>query len=445
MSSQTPARKTEGLGQVFRALQNRNYRLFFFGQGVSLIGTWMQTIALGWLVYRLTHSPFLLGMVGFAGQLPMFLLTPFAGVFSDRWQRRRVLVVTQILAMVQALTLSILTLTGHIQVWQLMILAVFLGLINSFDMPTRQAFTLEMVDRQEDLANAIALNSSIFNASRLIGPTIAGILISWVGEGTCFLLNGISYIAVITSLLSMRLAPPRAPALKKNILLGLMEGVQYAFGFLPIRNILLLLALISLVAMPYTVMMPVFAKDILHGGPHTLGILMGAAGVGALIGTIFLAARKTISGLASKIPLAATCFGLGLIGFSLSSRLFISLPLIALAGFGMMVNMASSNTILQTIAEEDKRGRLMSLYAMAFAGMAPFGSLGAGVLSSHLGVQTTMALGGGICLIGAGLFSLQLPQLRALVRPIYRQKGILPSVATGLAAAAELTSATREG
>jgi MFS family permease len=445
MSSPTPFRKTTSLKQVFRALNNRNYRLFFFGQGVSLIGTWMQTIALGWLVYRITHSPFLLCMVGFAGQLPMLFLTPLAGVLSDRWQRRRVLVATQSLAMLQALALAYLTLAGLIQVWHLMVLAVFLGVVNSLDMPTRQAFTLEMVDRKEDLANAIALNSSVFNASRLIGPTIAGILISLVGEGTCFLLNGLSYIAVIVALSSMRLSSPQARASEKNFLKDLQVGLRYAFGFLPIRNILLLLALVSLVGMPYTILMPVFAKDILRGGAHTLGILMAGAGVGALVGTIYLAARNSVVGLGTRIPLAAACFGVGLIGFSFSRHLLLSLPLIALAGFGMMVSMASSNTILQTIVEEDKRGRLMSLYAMAFAGMAPFGSLLAGTLSTRIGAPATLTLGGCVCLVGAGLFALQLRQLRALVRPIYCEKGILPAVASGLSAASELTSATREG
>jgi MFS family permease len=284
VSAPTPLRKTTGLRQIFRALNNRNYRLFFFGQGVSLIGTWMQTIAQGWLVYRITHSPFLLGMVGFAGQLPLLLLTPLAGVLSDRWPRRPVLVVTQSLAMLQALALACLTLTGFIQVWHIMVLAVFSGAINSFDMPTRQAFTLEMVGRKEDLPNAIALNSSVFNASRLIGPSIAGILISLVGEGTCFLLNGLSYIAVIVALLSMRLAPPQARASAGDFLRDLQVGVHYAFGFLPIRNILLLLAVVSLVGMPYTVLMPVFAKDVLHGGAQTLGILMASTGVGAQLG-----------------------------------------------------------------------------------------------------------------------------------------------------------------
>jgi MFS family permease len=443
--SPTPLRKTTGLKQVFRALDNRNYRLFFFGQGVSLIGTWMQTIALGWLVYRITHSPFLLGMVGFAGQLPMLLLTPLAGVLSDRWQRRRVLVITQSLAMLQALVLAGLTLTGLIQVWQIMVLAVFSGAVNSFDMPTRQAFTLEMVDRKEDLPNAIALNSSVFNVSRLIGPSIAGILISLVGEGVCFLLNGLSYIAVVAALLSMRLAPPQVRVSEKDLLKDLQAGVHYAFGFLPIRNILLLLAVVSLVGMPYTVLMPVFAKDVLHGGAQTLGILMACAGVGALTGTIYLAARNSVVGLGKRIPLAAACFGLGLIGFSWSRHMLLSLPLIAVAGFGMMVNMASSNTILQTIAEEDKRGRLMSLYAMSFAGMAPLGSLLAGTLSTRIGAPATLTVGGVVCLVGAGLFALQLPQLRALIRPIYSQKGILPALASGLSAAGELSSPTREG
>ena len=267
----------------------------------------MQTIAVGWLVYRITHSPFLLGMVGFAGQLPMLLLTPVAGVLSDRWPRRRVLVATQSLAMLQALTLAGLTLSGIIQVWHLVALAVFSGAINSFDVPTRQAFTLEMVGRKEDLPNAIALNSSLFNASRLIGPTVAGVLISLVGEGTCFLLNGLSYIAVIAALLSMRLVRPQAHALQENLLRDLQVGVHYAFGFLPIRNILLLLAVVSLVGMPYTVLMPVFAKDVLRGGAQTLGILMACAGVGALTGTIYLAARNSVSYWA---VLAAACWRL---------------------------------------------------------------------------------------------------------------------------------------
>lgn len=432
------------VGQIFRALKNRNYRLFFLGQGVSLVGTWMQTIAMGWLVYRLTHSPFLLGAVGFAGQIPMFVMTPFAGVLSDRWQRRRVLIATQTLSMLLALALAVLTLTHLVQVWQIVVLAVLLGAVNSFDMPARQAFTLEMVGRKEDLANAIALNSSLFNASRLLGPSLAGVLISLFGEGLCFLLNGVSYIAVILALLAMRLAPAPAQAREKDIFQDLWAGVRYAFGFLPIRNILLLLGLVSLVGMPYTVLMPVFAKDILHGGPETLGFLMACAGLGALIGAVYLAARRTVVGLGAWIAYAAGLFGLGLIGFSVSRSLLLSALMLAVSGFGMIVGMASSNTILQTIAEEDKRGRLMSLYALSFAGMAPFGSLLAGTLSARIGAPATLAFGGLASLAGATLFALQLPQLRNLVRPIYREKGILPAVAAGLQTASELTSPPRE-
>jgi len=440
----SPAPKHSGLWPIFRALDNRNYRFFFFGQGVSLIGTWMQQLAMGWLVYRLTGSAFLLGIVGFAAQIPMLLLAPFAGVLSDRWRRHRVLIATQALSMLQAFTLAILTLTGSIQIWHIIVLSVILGLVNSFDMPARQAFTLEMVDRKEDLSNAIALNSSLFNASRLLGPALAGVIIAALGEGLCFLLNAVSYLAVLYSLLAMRLGPQPAQARETHILEGLREGLRYAFGFLPIRNILLLLGLTSLVGMPYTILMPVVAKDILHGGPATLGILMAGTGVGALLGAIYLASRKTVLGLGRWIAVATGLFGFGLIGFSFSRHLALSLPMLFVSGFGMIVGIAASNTILQTIAEEDKRGRLMSLYVVSFAGMAPFGSLLAGVLSSRIGAPATLAWCGAVCLLGGALFASQLKSLRAEVRPIYRAKGILPPVAAGLLTASELTSPPRE-
>lgn len=435
----------EAWERTFRSLQNRNYRLFFFGQGISLIGTWMQTVAMSWLVYRLTGSALLLGTVGFASQVPLLLLTPFAGVVSDRWPRRGLLVVTQAWSMLLALALAVLTLTGAVRVWHLIVLAVLLGVVNAFDMPIRQAFTLEMVDRKEDLPNAIALNSSLFNGSRLIGPTLAGALIAGVGEGLCFLLNGLSYLAVLWALLAMRLGPRPSRAPEPNLLRGLRDGFSYAFGSLPIRNILLLLGLLSLVGMPYVVLMPVFAKDILQGGPGTLGLLMASTGVGALVGAILLAARRTIVGLGRLIPFAAGLFGLALIGFAASRSLYLSVPLLIVSGFGMIVNMASSNTILQTIAEEDKRGRLMGLYALSFAGTAPFGSLLAGWLSSRYGAPLVLAWGGVLCIVGAALFLLQLEQLRQQVRPIYRAKGILPEVAQGLAAAEEMTAPPREG
>jgi MFS family permease len=431
------ARWTETWVRTFRALRGRNYRWFFFGQGVSLIGTWMQTVAMGWLVYRLTHSAFLLGLVGFTSQLPMLVLMPFAGVLTERRDRRNVLVATQSLALVQAAVLAALTLSGTVRVWQLVALSAVMGAINAFDMPTRQAFTIDMVERKEDLANAIALNSSLFNASRLLGPTAAGVLIATVGEGICFLLNSFSYLAVILALLAMRLPPrPLRPG-PGDLVADLRAGLDYAFGFLPIRAILLLLSVVSLVGIPYMVLMPVFAKDILRGGPGTLGVLMGASGVGALLGALYLASRRSVVGLGRWIAFATALFGASLIAFAWSRSLAVSLVLLAVSGFGMIVAMAASNTILQTIAEEDKRGRLMSLYALSFAGLAPFGSLLAGGLSSWIGAPATLTWCGAACLLGTLWFARQLPAVRAHIRPIYRAKGILPDVAAGLQNASE--------
>ena len=308
--------ESAGLAFTFRALGSRNYRLFFAGQGISLIGTWMQQIAMIWLVYRLTHSPFLLGVVGFAGQIPTFLFAPFAGVLADRWNRHRTIVVTQTLSLLQAATLAVLVLTGTVEVWHLVVLAVILGAINAFDMPTRQSFIVQMIERKKDLANAIALNSAMVTATRLLGPSIAGILIGAFGEGICFLVNAISYVAVIAALLAMRVAPPPARPANGRMIDGLKEGFAYVAGFAPVRDILLLLALISFMGMPYHILMPVFAKDILGGGAHTLGFLMGASGLGALVGTIYLAMRKTIRGFGRIIAAAAMVFGVGLVAFS---------------------------------------------------------------------------------------------------------------------------------
>jgi MFS family permease len=415
----------KGLQLIFRALHHRNYRLFFGGQGVSLIGTWMQQIAMSWLVYRMTNSTFLLGVIGFLGQIPAFLLSPFAGVLIDRWNRHRILVGTQSLAMIQAFILALLTLTGTIAIWHIIILALFLGFVNAFDMPTRQAFVVEMVETGEDLGNAIALNSFLFNGARLLGPSIGGILISLLGEGMCFLLNGISFIAVIAALLAMKMAKREIRSKSSNVLKGVKEGFAYAFGFPPIRSLLLLLALVSLTGMPYTVLMPVFAKNILHGGPHTLGFLLGASGVGALVGAIYLASRKSILGLGKLIIIALNIFGTGLIVFSISRTLSLSLLFLGFTGFGMMVQMASSNTVLQTIVEEDKRGRVMSLYTMAFMGMVPFGSLLAGSLASKIGAPGTIIISGAACILGSILLARKLPLLRELVRPIYMRRGII--------------------
>jgi MFS family permease len=425
---------------MLRALSHRNYKLFFSGQSISLIGTWMTRIATSWLVYRLTGSALLLGVVGFAGQIPSFLLAPFAGVLVDRWNRHRLLIATQVLALLQSLALAILALTGVVQIWHVILLSVFQGLINAFDMPARQAFVVEMVEKREDLANAIALNSSIVNAARLLGPSIGGVIIAAVGEGWCFMLDAISYLAVIASLLAMKITPRMTKQIKEaKMLQQLREGWRYASGFAPIRKVLMLLALVSLVGMPYTVLMPVFANEILHGGPNTLGLLMAASGVGALAGALLLAARKSVLGLGKFIPLMAGAFGAGLIAFSFSRALWLSLLLMVVTGLGFMVQMAASNTVLQTIVEEDKRGRVMSFYTMAFMGTAPFGSLLAGSVADRIGAPYTLLIGGFGCIVGALWFATSLPALRQDVRPIYVKIGILPEMAAGIQNTSELS------
>jgi MFS family permease len=413
-----------GLSLIFRALYHRNYRLFFGGQGISLIGTWMQQIAMSWLVYHLTNSAFLLGVVGFSSQICSFIFSPFAGVFSDRWNRHHMLVATQSFAMIQAFIMAFLTLTHRITIHQIIFLSILLGLVNAFDIPTRQSFVVQMVERREDLGNAIALNSFLFNGARLVGPSIAGILISILGEGMCFLLNGISFLAVIIALLEMKIKPDKKDPEETRVLKRLKEGFIYAFSFLPIRNILLMLAWTSLVGMAYTTLMPVFARDILHGSSQTFGFLMAASGMGAAIGAIYLASRKSVIGLLRIIGVASGIFGLSLIAFSFSRNLWLSLLLLTLIGFGMMVQMASSNTVLQTIVDDTKRGRVMSLYAMSFL-MGPFGSLLGGSLASKIGAPYTLMISGTSCLLGSFLFIKKLPSLRVMVRPIYIQKGIL--------------------
>ena len=365
--------------------RNRNYRLFFGGQGISLIGTWMQSVALSWLVYRLTGSALLLGTVGFVTQIPILVFSPVAGVLADRWPLRRVLVLTQSLAAVQALVLAGLTLTGLINVWEILVLGTVLGLVNALDMPIRQTFVIQMVDRPDDLGNAIALNSLLVNGARLIGPSIAGLVIAALGEGVCFLLNALSYSAVILALWAMRLPPHRRATGTASFTRGLREGITYALGFPPIRAVLLLLAASSLLGMSYATLMPIFAKEVLGGGPQTLGFLLGATGTGAMLGALYLAARSTVVGLGRVIALGQGLFGLGLVAVSFSRVLWLSLPLMVLVGLGMMLQIASSNTVLQTVVEDDKRGRVMSLYSVAFLGMMPFGSLLAGSMAHSLG------------------------------------------------------------
>jgi MFS family permease len=414
-----------GVRHALRALSHRNYRLYFLGQGISLIGTWMTRLATSWLVYRLTGSALLLGIVGFVGQVPTFIFAPFAGVWVDRLNRHNVLIVTQALSMLQALLMATLIFSHVITVWQILVLGAFQGLINAFDMPARQAFVVQMVDNKQDLGNAIALNSSMVNLTRLIGPSLAGIVIAAVGEGPCFLIDGLSYIAVIISLIMMRALPRQLFAKRAGVFFELKEGWKYVVDFVPIRSILLLLAITSLVGMQYSVLMPIFAARILKGGAHTLGFLMAASGVGALAGAVMLTARKSVLGLGKWIPLATVCFGAGLMGFSQSRTLFLSLLLLFVAGFGMMTQMASSNTILQTILTDERRGRVMGYFTMSFVGMMPFGSLLAGVMADKIGAPMTVLISGAVCTVGAAWFALQLKDLRHLIRPIYVNLGIL--------------------
>jgi MFS family permease len=419
------------LAFAVRALRARNYRLFFSGQIISLIGTWMTRIATSWLVYRLTGSAVLLGVVGFASQIASFLLGPFAGVWVDRWDRHRTLVATQALSMIQSFALAALALSGIATIWEIILLALFQGVINAFDMPARQSFVVQMVDRREDLGNAIALNGSMVNSASLVGPAIAGAVIAGVGEGYCFLIDGISYIAVIISLLSMRITIPQARRPQREIAHELKEGWQYVRGSLPIRSILINLGLVSMFGMPYSVLMPIFAAEVLHGGPNTLGLLMSAVGVGALVGTVSLTMRRSIVGLGKRIVIATALCGAALIAFGTSHILWLSILILPFVGFGLMQQMAPSNTILQTIVDDEKRGRVMSFYSMAFLGMAPFGSLLAGNLAAKIGAPQTLMVNGAVCLVGSLWFARRLPAIRLVVRPIYVKMGILPETLIG--------------
>jgi MFS family permease len=394
---------------TFRALRHRNFQLFFAGQFVSLTGTWMQNVAQSWLVYRLTGSVVLLGMIGFASQIPVFLIAPFGGTVADNYNRRRILIATQSAAMTLAFTLAILTLTGNIQIWHLFVIAVGFGIANAFDIPTRQAFAVDMVGK-EDLINAIALNSSMFNGARIVGPAIAGILVAAVGEGWCFLGNAVSYIAVITGLLMMHvqhIPRPRTGSTFSNI----AEGFGYVYATKPVRALLLLLGLVSLMGMPYAVLMPIFADQYLGGGSSTLGILMGASGIGALIAALTLASRKHVFGLGRWIAFACAGLGTSLILFSMSRNIYLSSLLLVPVGFSMMTQMSSSNTLVQAMIPDTLRGRVMSVYSMMFMGLAPFGALFAGTLAGYIGAAETVALGGAVCIAGAVFFGWKRPGL----------------------------------
>jgi MFS family permease len=416
---------TGGISHAWRALRHRNFRLFFAGQTISLVGTWMTRVATSWLVYRLTGSALLLGTVSFCGQIPTFLLAPFAGVLVDRLDRRQVLIWTQAVSMVQSLLLAALTLTGHITIPWIFVLSLVQGIVNAFDMPGRQSFMIQMVQDRADLSNAIAINSSMVNMARLVGPSLAGLIIAATSEGWCFLVDGISYVAVIASLIAMQLNAHAVRRKSASALVELREGWSYVTGFLPIRTILLLFAAVSLMGMPYVVLMPIFAAQVLHGGPHTLGFLMGAMGTGALVSALSLAARKSVRGLIGMIPVAALVFGLGLIGFGLSQNFWLSLAMVFLSGMGMMQGMAASNTIIQTLVSEEMRGRVMSYYTVAFVGMAPFGSLLAGAMAHRLGAPLTVILNGSFVILGSLWFFSRLAAVRRVVKPLYQNLGIL--------------------
>jgi MFS family permease len=416
---------------VLRALRHRNYRLFFLGQGLSLVGTWMQQVAMSWLVYRLTGSALMLGLIGFAGQIPTFLLASFAGVLADRWNRRHMLLLTQILSMVQAGVLTFFTYFEGVSAAHLIGLAIFLGIVNAGDIPARQALVVDIIEDRKDLGNAIALNSLMFNSARLIGPTIAGVVISATGEAFCFLLNTLSFFAVILALLAMQGTGHRGIQ-SESVLENLKRGYRYAYGFPPIRYILLLLALISLTSMPYVVLMPLFAARVLGGGAHTLGFLMGASGVGALISATYLASRKTVLGLGKRIAVSTILFGCALVAFSFSRDLILSLALMPLAGFGMMTAMAGSNTIIQTVVDEEMRGRVMSFYTMAFMGTAPLGSLLAGSIATRLGAPYTVGVSGLVTVVAGLLFYLELPLIRRFARPVYVERGVIAEMPSEL-------------
>lgn len=410
------------------AFKSRNYRLFFTGQGLSLIGSWMTQVASIWLVYQLSTSPWLLGIVGFASQVPSVVFLPIAGVFVEKWNRHRVIIATQVLSMIQSLALAILTLTGVIDIWHLILLSLFQGTVNAFDAPARQAFVAEIVEKRDDMANAIALNSAMFNGARLIGPAIAGIVLATVGAGYCFLIDGLSYIAVICALLAMKLKPHVvALNIKGNSLQRLKEGFVYAFSFPPIRAIILLLALVSFMGMQYTVLVPIFATKVLNGGADALGFLMAASGVGALVGAVYLSMRKSVVGLGKIIAYSPAIMGTGLVAFGLSPVLWFSLIMMFVVGLGFILQFASSNTLLQTIVEDDKRARVLSIYTLAFFGVIPFGNLFAGGLANYIGAPNTVIIGGTFCILGSLIFARLLPQLKPFVHPIYAKMGIIPS------------------
>ncbi len=390
---------------IFSSLSSRNYKLYFIGQGISLIGTWIQNIALSWLVYRLTGSVFLLGVIGFTSQIPSFVLTPFTGVLTDRYDRLKIMMIAQVLFMTQAFIMAFLILSGHIEVWHIIVLSLVFGIITAFDAPARQSLVIDLIDRPDNLANAIALNSALFNGARLVGPAIAGVIIALVGEGICFLINALSFIAVIAALMQIRISLKVPVASSEDFLKSFKDGFRYTFSSMPIRTLILMLATLSMAAFPFTVLMPAYAKEILSGNADTLGFLMSSLGVGALIGALYMAARKKMTGYTRIIAINSSLLGISIILTSLSDKLLISMLVLPICGLSMILTLSSINTLLQTITEEDKRGRVMSFYAMALMGIQPIGNLLAGSIASGIGIPHTLLLGGILTLLGGIWFS----------------------------------------
>jgi len=397
------------VGFAFRALKSPNFKLFFYGQIVSLLGTFIQNLALGWLIYRLTDSPFLLGVIGFAGQIPSLVLTPFAGVFADRLNRRKVLITTQTISMTMAFILTFLFFTNRIEIWHIIAISIVNGMSLAFDTPFRHAFLVEMVGNKDLLPNAIALNSTLINSARFVGPTVGGFLIAWFGEGFCFLINGVSFLAVIGSLMAMKVIPLNRGKHRGSIMFEMVEGFKYSFNFKPIRYLILFVVAMGFFGLPFQVFLPVFAKDILNGDSQMLGYLTGSMGAGALVGAIFLASRKGVCGMPRIILLTALMAGSGLVAFSLSSHPVLSIFLIFFTGFGMIAQFAAVNTLLQHIVDDDKRGRVVALYGMSFMGITPLGSLLLGSVSPWAGVQITLVVSGVFCLLAALIYFKRLP------------------------------------
>jgi len=425
-------RDSKAIKNIFSSLNSRNYRFYFTGQGISLIGTWMQNIALSWLVYRLTGSVFLLGLVGFTSQIPTFILSPFTGVITDRYNRLKIMTFAQVFFMLQAFAMAFLVLFNLIEVWHIIVLSIVFGTITAFDAPARQSLVIDLIDDPKDLGNAIALNSAIFNAGRLVGPAIAGVTIAVVGEGICFLLNAISFIAVIVALWQIKIPVKETDIHPKNFRKSFAEGLHYTFQSVPIRTLILMLAILSMIGLPFTVLLPAYAKEILYGGSDTLGYLMSGLGAGALLGAVYMAARKTVLGLSKLLSTSVVILGLSIVLAALSNNIYFSLIVFFFGGISMVLSLSSINTMLQTIADEDKRGRVMSFYAMALLGTTPIGNLLSGTMATAIGISYTFFISGIITVLSGIWLMLNLKTFRKYVNPIYVNKGILPGLPNDL-------------